>query len=214
MKIFKTVKSSIILLFLCFSLLLVPFGVGMAEAGENAFGQLPAVCQKYLSELSELRSRYKAANNEDEKIAIKAEAKSKAREFKDAVEKLNSIAPLAGKDIPFKVVSDLPFTVNGVKITSASEKGVKFSIQTRIEQDVKDSDGKLSQRMNVYFIAYDSKGQKIPKTGNWATNHGWIELSAGTIYDAQGHWNADRVQAMGDFGLLKIMSRDEYDNLK
>ena len=91
---------------------------------------------------------------------------------------------------------------------------MEFIITSKIKQDIKDNKGKLKQRISIYFVAIDKHNKPIKNTFNWATNDGWIKLYRGTIYDAQGHWNAERLQNMGNFKHLKIMTKEEYYKMK
>jgi hypothetical protein len=181
------------------------------------FGKLPAIYQKYIQEMSELHAEYKKAKkakDKDEKAKIKVKRNAKREELKEAIATFDQVTPLKGEKLPFKVSGNLPFVVQSVTITNVDYNTVNFLIQVKINQDIKDAKGELSQRINVYFIAVDAKDKVIPGTNNWACNHGWIKLTSGTIYEAQGHWNSNRVQNMGDFSFLSIMSKADYEKIK
>jgi len=189
-------------------------GVETTQDSGTHLGKLPAIYQKYIQELTALQTKYQEAGTEEEKDKIKTDGKARKEEFKAAITEFNQTTPLTGTKLPFKVMGELPFDVQSVTITSVEADAVKFIIQVKINQDIKRENGELSQRTSIYFAAYDTNGNVIPDTDNYGTNHGWIELSAGTIYDAQGHWNAERVQNMGDFDVIKIMSEADYKKIK
>ncbi len=225
-KIGKTLFTIITLLILC--IVLTSTSCGKKEdtkentvenpkgstKGSNAyFGKLSSIYQSYFKEAANLYDTYKKAETQEEKTKINAERDEKKQELEDAIAKFNQTFPLKDKELPFKVSGDLPFTVQSVKITNVDYNSVDFTIQVKMNQDIKDDKGKIKERINVYFVAFDSADKVIPDTDNWATNDGWIKLLAGTIYDAQGHWNSNRVQNMGNFDFLKIMSKADYKKL-
>lgn len=178
-------------------------------AGNSVLGNLPDICKKYITQIKDLRTQYRNAKDPAQKEAFKKQGDDKFAEFKQAAENEG----LVGKNIPFEVSGNLPFKVSGVKITQAGAKSVKFEIQTKITKDITDDKGQIKQRISIYFAAFDTDKKAIPDTTNFATNHGWIELKAGTDYTAQGHWNAKRVQTMQDFAFIGIMPKEEYDKI-
>ncbi len=175
---------------------------------------MPAIYQKYNQEKSDLHQKYRKAETKPEKAKYKAQAKAKYAEFKQAFEAFLTAIPLVGKTVSFKASDELPFVVQQVKITSANPDEIKFIIQTKVKNDIKDSKGEISQRMKVHFFAFNSKNKVIPKTGNYATSFDWIKLTADTIYEAKAHWNSNRIQEMGDFSFINIISKAEYTQLK
>ena len=210
-KVCKTLAGAIILSIIC----LAGTSAYCGNKDDNPYlGKSPDIYRKYLKEISDLSKNYKSAKTEEDKNRIKAQRKEKSQELNDAIAKFNQSSSIVGKDLPFKVMGNLPFTVRSVKVSNVDNNSVDFIIQVKIDQDIKDDNGKIKERTNIYFIAFDSKDNVIPHTGNWATNKGWIKLEAGTVYNADGHWNAKRVQDMGDFDYIKIMSKDDYQKLK
>lgn len=210
----KLMKIKTVLLTTILAVTIIFCSAGAVWGGKPFFGDLPRISEKYVKELSDLHTQYRAAKTDEDKNKIKVEKKKTRQLFKSAVEDFNKTTPLIGKLLPYEVVGDLPFKVQNVKITSIDEKSVKFTIQVKIVQDIKDAGGALSQRVKVFFMAFNNQNQKIGKTANYATNHDWVKLSAGTVYDAQGHWKSDRVQKLGEFGAIHILSEAEYKKLK
>ncbi len=206
-------KSATQSLFLCVIVAFIFCGQGVAQ-NNVSFGELSDIYKRYEGELNELYTQFKKTENKEKREIIKQKRNNKQKEYIAAIEAFNQTSPLKEVLLPFKAMGTLPFTINNVKITEVTAKSVKFNIQVKVNNDIKKADGKLSQRMNVYFWAFDTKGNKIVKTGNWATNHGWVELKAGTTYDAQGHWNANKIKSMRDFGTIRIMSQEDYKILK
>ena len=209
----KIISVLLVLSFLCISAPSFLF----ADGGNVYLGDLPDICNKYLPKFEDMYKIYRKEKNKEKKAKLKAKRNALQKKFREAIAIFNKTTPLKGKELPFKIASkNLPFEVQNIKISGVSAKngGVMFVIKVKINKDIKGTDGKLSQRINVYFIAADSKDKIIPKTGNWATNHDWIKLKAGTIYEVKGHWNANKVQNMEDFNHIKIMSKDDYKKVK
>jgi len=190
-----------------------------AKEGSNAdLGNLSIVYHKHFPKLEVLQKLYikaRRAKDDEAKDKVKLERSAVTESLKVDVEQFNQTTPLKDKELPFKVVSEnLPFDVQSIKIEEVTYKSVLFSIQVKINQDIKKPDGELSQRISIHFVAVDSEDKIIPNTWNWATNHGWIKLKKDTIYDAEGHWNSVRVQNMQDFSTVKIMSKEDYKKMK
>ena len=210
----KTVFAIICLLIMCLAGTSAFCGAKSTKEGNPYLGKLPSIYKAYLQEISDLHTSYRKAKTKEEKVKIKSERNAKRQELKDAIAKYNQSVPLKGTELPFKVLGDLPFTVQSVKITQVDYNSVDFMIQVKINQDIKDKKGKIAQRTNVYFAAVDADDKLIPDTDNWATNDGWVKLLAGTIYDTKGHWNSNRVQNMENFKSLIIMPKAEYKKMK
>ena len=213
-KIDRVVLMTIVILSMSIALPSTFSGAEVSKDSNAYFGQLPAICQKHTQEMSDLYAKYRKAETKEEKGKIKVEKKAKKGEFKETIAAFNKVTPLVGRKLPFKVLGNLPFVVQSVKITNVDDDSVEFIIQVKINQDIKDADGELKQRINVRFTAVDTEDKVITGTSNVATNHGWIKLTSGTIYEAQGWWNSNRVQGMGDFSFLRIMSEDDYKKLE
>lgn len=177
------------------------------------FSELAPIFKEHFRDLSELRNRWSAAKTKQEKAQIRSLAKPKREKLKAAIAQFCTKNPIIGSNIPFKAVGDLPFTVQQVKVNMLSYSRMEFTIKAKLNQDIKDSKGKVKQRMEIYFAAFDKNGRFIKDTSNWGTNDGWISLNRGIIYDAQGHWNGIRLQNMGNFKYIKIMSKSDYDKL-
>ena len=178
------------------------------------FEQLSPIYNAYYQEILKLKKQYDEAKTKQEKSNIKDLVKVKRDKLKATIAKFSSSHSVIGSNIPFKVVGDLPFTVQQVKVSMINHSRMEFIITSKTNQDIKDNKGKLKQRISIHFVAIDKYDKPIKGTFNWATNHGWVKLFRGTIYDAQGHWNAERIQNMGNFKHLKIMTKEEYDKMK
>lgn len=209
----KVVLTNIVFLSMCVVLTSISCGAESPQDNNAYLGKLPGFYKKSEGVLTDLVNRYRNAKTKEEKKQIRAEKKEKKKEIKETFAKFNQSNPLKDTKLPFKVSGKLPFEVQSVTITKVSMNSVSFIIQVKINEDIKGSDGEISQRITVYFAAVDSNDEVISHTWNGATNWGWIKLTAGTIYDAKGWWNANRVQNMEDFAFLRIMSKDEYDQL-
>lgn len=177
------------------------------------FNKLSPIYKAYYQEIAILKDKYRAAKTKQDKAKIKDVVKEKRENLKYKIKQFCSDNQIIGSNIPFEVVGDLPFTVQQLKVNMVTHSRMEFIIKIKINQDIQDAKGKIEQRTNVYFAAFDKDDNLIKGTDNWATNDGWIKLLAGTIYDAQGHWNANRLQNMRDFKYLKIMPKSEYDKM-
>ncbi len=178
------------------------------------FGKLPPIYQSYAQSMMDLKAKYSTAKTREDKKKLKKLARAKRDQFKSRIAKFNSTHQIVGSKLPYKVVGEIPYTVQYIEITKLIYSSIKFNVRVKINKDIINSKGKIEQRINIYFAAFDKNNKFIKGTTNWATNHGWINLVAGTIYDGQGHWNANRLQDMGDFKYIQIMSKDEYEKLK
>jgi hypothetical protein len=185
-----------------------------AASTENVFRDLSAVCKKYNAEIRALATQYRNAANDTEKNNIKKKRDEVGKDYEANVEQLVQANSLIGKEIPFVQMSGLPFKVQNVNITKVSRSSVKFDINVTISEDIKDETGEISQRAKVYFMGFDSSGNKIPGSANYAVNHGWMKLTAGTAYPAQGHWNSDDIENFGDFSVIKVLTEEEYKHIK
>lgn len=177
------------------------------------FAELAPIFKAHFKELVELKNRWRAAKTKQEKAQIRSLAKPKREKLKAVIAQFCTKYPIIGSSIPFKTVGNLPFTVQQVKVSMLSYSRMEFIIKAKLNQDIKDSKGKIKQRTEIYFAAFGKNDRFIKDTSNWATNDGWIKLNRGTIYDAHGHWNGIRLQNMGDFKYIKIMSKSDYDKL-
>lgn len=191
--------------------LLPLFFIAVAGAGNNKIlGALPGIYNTYETAMNDLYKEYKKAGTKAEKEAVKQKRKPLMEEYASKVTASAVSGGLVGNEIPFKVTGKLPFAVQKVIIASVTPDAVKFNIVVEMSQNLKDKNGEIKQREKIYFCAADPKGVAILKTWNWATSHDWVKLTKGTIYQARGHWNANRVMNMHNFEYIKIVPKEDY----
>ncbi len=188
----------------------------LTKVSGNAYlGDLPIILESHAQKMTKLHDLYKQSKNDEDKEKLEIERDLIQKEFKEKFSEYIKTEPLKNNTLPFKVASKgLPFEVLGVKVDRLSLGTTYFKIQAKINKDIRKPDGKFSQRTYIHFVAVDSEDKVIPHTWNWATTQGFINLEAGVVANAKGHWNANRMQNMKDFSYLKIMSKEDYFKMK
>ena len=211
----RNLKLAIISLFLLFVIWQPSLSDAKIVGDSNPyFGKLPPIYQSYVKSVMDLKAKYGTPKTKEDRKKIKKLIRDKRDQLKVTINKFNSTHPIVGSKLPYKVVGDVPYTVQYIEITKLVYSSIKFNVRVKINKDIKNAKNKIEQRINIYFAAFDKNNQFIKGTTNWATNDGWINLIAGTIYDAQGHWNANHFESMDNFKYIQIMSKDEYEKLK
>ena len=173
------------------------------------FDRIAPIYKAHFLEIDKLKDQY-YTKSAQEKDKIRAIANAKRAKLQAKIAQFISSNPVIGSKIPFKTFGNLPFTVQQVKVSMLNYSRMEFIVKAKINQDIKNTKGEIEQRISIYFGAIGKDNKPIKGTKNWATNHGWVKLLSGTVYDAMGHWNGVRLQNMGNFKYLKIMSKSEY----
>ena len=185
---------------------------GGSLADNDYLGKLPAMADKYQTEIDGLKEKAKQATDMDDAFKYQTEYKLKKEEADKAIEEYMVTAEFANP-IPFEALPESKFEIIDVIITGASRVRVNFKSRVKIKEDLKNKYGGNEKYFFAYFKAVDKEGNMLGKPGVMAS-----KLSGGGPYTADMEsvitGSLDKLYEMATFDKLVFISQEEYKQNK
>ena len=194
-------------------LLVLLYSCGGGGMSENKYlGELPAMANKYETEIDELKQKAKEATDMEDAFKYEKEYKLKKEEADQAI-----VGYVEGHEftetIPFKELDGSRFTVESIAVTGASRERVNFEATIKVNEDYKNEYGGWEKYIFGYIKAVDAEGNTLGKATVLASPMGARkEYHAGDSEKLSG--GIRPLSELGEFAAIQFISKEEYDQAK
>jgi len=186
---------------------------GGGSLSENDYlGKLPAMADKFQTEIDGLKEKAKQATDMDDAYKYQTEYKLKKEEADNAFDEYLKTVEFANP-MSFENLPENKFEILDITITGASRTRVNFESKVKVKEDLKNKYGGNEKYFFAYFKAVDKEGNMLGKPGVMAS-----KLSGGGPYTADMETtitgSLEKLNEMANFEKIIFISQEEYKNNK
>jgi len=207
-------KKSYLVLIVCSVSMVLFTACGSGSGTSNEYlGDIPSLEKDYYNQMQEKEQELKECTDMEKAFELAKEKDLLKEEWDTKIKESFTNKPLT-KAPPFEGLDTKDFTINEIKVESATRghMGLKFYIT--INTDMKNEYGNLKKDVIIYFKALDKDGKEIEESATVAVVFNREEMKAGKTIEASATWQSKAIQNMENFAKIQIITKEEYDTKK
>lgn len=206
-------KSYLVLIACSVSMALFTACGGGSGTSNEYLSDIPSLEKNYYGKMQEKEQALKECTDMEKAFELAKEKDLLKEEWDTKIKESFTTKPLT-KALPFEGLDTKDFTINEIKVESATKghMGLKFYIT--INEDMKDEYGNLKKDVIIYFKALDKDGKEIEESTTVAVVFNREEMKAGKNIEASATWQSKAIQNMENFAKIQIINKEEYDTKK
>jgi len=182
------------------------------DYSKNEFlGEVPSINKEFKQKIDEKIVEIKECTDLDKSIKLREEFEQLKATRDELIEK--SFAECLLKPVPFEPIENVPYTINGIKISKASDGislKVTFTVKTT-EAVTEYAKKEIISYLYAWYSPIDNKGNVIANKKYLARNERFVDLRPDMEIELVSTWSIGLLDDMGDFAKIRLITKEEYE---